>query len=73
MAIKIRNRSIHMVCVPVIFWSFLVWIARIPVIVVLDHFPVNVSFALTFLYIFYYALLEPVAGVKSPIKLYDAS
>ncbi len=60
-----RNRVTHIICVPIIFWSFIVWLTRIPLIVLLERFPINISFALTFLYIFYYVLLEPVAGVSN--------
>lgn len=43
-------------------------LARIPVIVVFEKFPINVSFAVTFLYVFYYLLLEPVAGVLIDVR-----
>lgn len=39
------------------------WVAKLPIVILLDRFPFNVSFALAFVYIFYYFLLEPVAGV----------
>lgn len=40
----------------------MVMIAHIPVVLFMEKYPVNVSFCLTFLYIFYYVLLDPVAG-----------
>jgi len=60
----LRNRAIHIIFVPVIFWTFFVWLSMIPIILLFDKYPFNVSFAITFLYIFYYILLEPVAGVN---------
>lgn len=57
------NRAIHVVTVPIIFWSFLTCLAKIPIIVLFERFPFNISFAVTFFYILYYLLLEPVAGV----------
>lgn len=59
-----RNRFIHILFVPVIFWTFFVWLSMIPIVILFDQFPFNVSFAITFMYIFYYILLEPVAGVR---------
>lgn len=59
-----RNRVIHIIFVPVIFWTFFVWLSMIPIIVIFEQYHFNVSFAVTFLYIFYYILLEPVAGVS---------
>ena len=59
-----RNRVIHIIFVPVIFWTFFVWLNMIPIIVIFEQYHFNVSFAVTFLYIFYYILLEPVAGVS---------
>ena len=59
-----RNRVTHIIFVPVIMWAMLVWLSKIPVVLVAEKFPFNVSFAVTFLHIFYYILLEPVAGVK---------
>jgi len=38
--------------------------AKLPIIILFDRFPFNISFAITFFYIFYYLLLEPVAGVR---------
>ena len=55
---------IHIIFVPIIFWTFFVWLSMIPIIVIFDRYSFNVSFAITFLYIFYYILLEPVAGVR---------
>lgn len=48
---------------PLIFWSSLVVLASLPMIVFFDYFIVNVSFVATFACIFYYILLEPLAGV----------
>lgn len=59
-----RNRVIHVICVPMLFWSFMVAMAKVPTLILLDQFPFNLSFAMTFVYIFYYILLEPVAGVS---------
>lgn len=64
-----RNRAIHIVCVPLIFWSILVWLAKLPILILLERFPFNVSFAFTFMYIFYYLLLEPVAGVPATLPM----
>lgn len=59
-----RNRFVHIMCVPVIFWTLFVWLSMIPIVVLFDRIYFNVSFAVAFLYIFYYILLEPVAGVS---------
>lgn len=42
----------------------MVLLAEIPVLVLFGKLPINISFAATFIYIFYYLLLEPVAGVQ---------
>lgn len=47
-----------------LIWSLMVCLAHLPVLVLMNQFPFNVSFAVTFLFIFYYLLLEPVAGVR---------
>jgi len=60
-----RNRLVHFVCVPLIMWTILVWLAKLPILILMERLPFNISFALTFLYIFYYLLLEPVAGVTT--------
>ena len=54
----------HILFVPMLFWSFMVCVAHLPMLMFFDRFPFNFSFALAFLYIFYYLLLEPVAGVQ---------
>lgn len=64
------NRVVHIIFVPLLFWSFMVFVATLPVLMFLDQTPFNFSFAITFLYIFYYILLEPVAGaVYAPFLL----
>lgn len=62
---------IHIIFVPVIFWTFFVWLSMIPIFLLFDKYPFNVSFAITFLYIFYYILLEPVAGVNFKFQIFD--
>jgi uncharacterized membrane protein YGL010W len=58
------NRAIHLLCVPLIFWSAMACMAsKIPVLIVYDVYPINTTFIVTFLYIFYYLILEPVAAV----------
>lgn len=47
-----------------LFWSMMVFTSNVPVIMVLEKIPFNFSFAIAFLYIFYYILLEPIAGVN---------
>lgn len=64
-----RNRVVHIIFVPMLFWSFMVCIAHLPIIVLFERLPFNFSFAVTFAYIFYYILLEPVAGVIMMILL----
>ena len=54
---------VHILFIPMLFWSFMVFVAHLPVIILFEQFPFNFSFALSFLFIFYYLLLEPVAGV----------
>ena len=55
----------HIIFVPLIFWTVFVWLAALfPIMVLFDRYTFNVSFAVTFVYIFYYILLEPIAGVK---------
>ena len=58
-----RNVIIHIIFVPIILWATMMCLAKIPIIVFFDVFPFNVSFAITFSLIFYYILMEPVAGV----------
>lgn len=64
-AVAPRNRIVHTVTVPIILWTFVVGLAKIPIVVLFEVFPFNVSFTVTFLYILYYLLLEPVAGVHT--------
>ena len=62
-----RNRAVHILFVPMLFWSFMVFIAHVQMRLIFENFPFNWSFAITFLFIFYYLMLEPVAGVCSAI------
>lgn len=64
-----RNRVVHIIFVPMLFWSFMVFVANLPVVILFEQIPFNFSFALTFLYIFYYILLEPVAGVLARSRI----
>lgn len=59
---------VHIIFVPMLFWSSMVMLAHI--LILLERFPFNISFAVTFLYIFYYLLLEPVAGVPRGGRCY---
>uniref|UniRef100_A0A1D1Y465 Putative endoplasmic reticulum membrane protein C16E8.02 n=1 Tax=Anthurium amnicola TaxID=1678845 RepID=A0A1D1Y465_9ARAE len=75
------NIIVHIVCVPIIFWSTLVWSANTGPLLPYEEdslwrftpFVPNLSlFTVTF-YICYYILLEPVAGaLYAPVLLYMA-
>ena len=65
-----RNRVVHILFVPMLFWSFMVFVANLPVLIIFEQIPFNFSFAFTFLYIFYYILLEPVAGVLFDFEIF---
>lgn len=59
------NKWIHIICVPIIFWSSLVFSAQFGSLgswVFDDVMPLNVSVITTMFYSFYYLALEPVAG-----------
>lgn len=73
------NVIIHIVCVPLIFWSSLVWAANTGPLVSYESdslwrtipFEPNLGFFVILFYIFYYILLEPFAGlIYSPLLLY---
>ncbi|GBB93045.1 hypothetical protein RclHR1_00210041 [Rhizophagus clarus] len=75
------NVLIHIVCVPLIFWSSLVWAANTGPLLSYDEdslwrltpFVPNLSLLSVLFYINYYILLEPVAGaLYAPILLYMA-
>jgi uncharacterized membrane protein YGL010W len=70
-----RNQWIHIVCVPIILWTALVWVAGAvgPLVPGLDlsfgHLPcgpfvVNGAFLVITVYAAFYVILEPVAGVR---------
>lgn len=60
-----RNFLVHLLCIPILYWGFMVVLAQFPILVFLDKVHVNISFIVTFICIFYYMLLEPIAGVFS--------
>ncbi|CAB4397035.1 DUF962-domain-containing protein [Rhizophagus irregularis] len=75
------NVLIHIVCVPLIFWSALVWAANTGPLLSYEEdslwrltpFVPNLSLFSVLFYISYYILLEPVAGaLYAPILLYMA-
>lgn len=75
------NKLIHIVCVPLILWSALVWAANTGPLLTYDSeslwrltpFVPNLALFVAIFYIVYYILLEPVAGVLySPLLLYMA-
>ncbi|CAI2165589.1 18504_t:CDS:2 [Funneliformis geosporum] len=75
------NKIIHIVCVPLILWSFLVWAANTGPLLPYEEdslwrltpFEPNLALLVVLLYIFYYILLEPVAGaLYTPLLLFMA-
>lgn len=62
-----RNILLHAISAPILYWTFMIIVGKLPLIVVFDRFFLNVSFLLTFFNIFYYMLLEPIAGVTRNI------
>jgi uncharacterized membrane protein YGL010W len=72
------NILIHIICVPIIFWTVLVWLSVYGTVTfadvsfgLLSHpFPVNFAFIATTVYALFYILLEPVAGITVSIILY---
>lgn len=61
-----RNRVVHIIFVPLLFWSTMAFLAFCPVLIVWNTLPINASFCVSFSLVFYYALLEPIAGVRHP-------
>jgi len=67
------NVLVHIICVPIILWSFQVMASQIPVpsfIPAIDHkfndyliFDLNVSAVIAVLYLLYYFILEPTAAL----------
>jgi 2-hydroxy fatty acid dioxygenase len=71
------NKIIHVIFVPIIWWSVAVWLAATPVLSSADvgtwlpflpgtltrHLVLNGSFVLFLTYASYYILLEPIAGL----------
>jgi len=57
------NRAVHILCVPLGFWSAMVLLAHAPVVFVADAWPLNASFCATFGLVCYYGLLEPLAAL----------
>ncbi|CAG8516250.1 2843_t:CDS:2 [Funneliformis mosseae] len=75
------NKMIHIVCVPLIVWSFLVWAANTGPLLPYEEdslwrltpFEPNLALLVVLIYIFYYLLLEPVAGaLYTPLLLFMA-
>lgn len=68
------NRAIHLIFIPLIFWSSMVLLARCPTFLLtpLSYlYTFNVSFAITTLFLIYYMLLEPVAAaLLAPMLLF---
>lgn len=57
------NIFIHYIFVPLLLWCFFAVLAHIPTIVVLDSLYVNAAFFASFLCIFYYTMMEVIAGL----------
>lgn len=53
------NQIIHMIFVPIIFWTALVWISQVPFIEVNSQ-RLNLAFFVALGYSIYYIILEPV-------------
>lgn len=53
------NQVIHMIFVPIIFWTALVWISQVPFIEVNSQ-RLNLAFFVALGYSIYYIILEPV-------------
>lgn len=61
------NKWIHIICVPMILFTAQVWLTYTgPLTSALSFLPVpaNLAFFITIFYVFYYIVLEPVAGVS---------
>jgi uncharacterized membrane protein YGL010W len=59
---------VHILCVPVITWTVLVWLNHVPALLAFDLLSLSseeekATHVVLLLYIGYYLLLEPVAGV----------
>ncbi|KAL7749972.1 hypothetical protein RI367_004487 [Sorochytrium milnesiophthora] len=70
------NQLVHIVFVPLIFWTTLVWLNNTSALFETEllgyAFPVNGALLVTAVYALYYLILEPVAGtVYLPILLFE--
>ena len=45
-------------------WGTMVWLCRLPIIVLFGSLRFNIPFGIAFAYILYYILLDPIAGVS---------
>ena len=60
------NKIIHVICVPAILWTSLVWLSNIPSI----YSGKDIGFEIAIFYGLYYIVLEPHAGVSIIIFLF---
>ncbi len=76
--VTFRNQWIHIICVPIIFWTALVFVNKfVPAFFETDlgfgllpygPFVINGSFVGTTLFVLFYIILEPLAGVLNPFS-----
>jgi uncharacterized membrane protein YGL010W len=68
------NQLIHIVCVPAIFFTALVFLTNLGVVghwSLDEYFPLNPAFFVAAAYAVYYIALEPIAGsLEAPIIMY---
>eukprot|EP01089_Gocevia_fonbrunei_P012714 TRINITY_DN3082_c0_g1_i1.p1 TRINITY_DN3082_c0_g1~~TRINITY_DN3082_c0_g1_i1.p1 ORF type:complete len:193 (+),score=20.98 TRINITY_DN3082_c0_g1_i1:84-662(+) len=76
---NIVNKFIHIICVPIILWTALVWLCFLPPLAPIDltcgllPHPVPLDFAFIALtgYVLFYISLETVAGLLYVVPLYS--
>ena len=63
--LNFRNVYIHLVCVPMIWWSLMIFLGRLPILMISNYFAISIPYIASIGYLLYFALLDPIAAVIS--------